>query len=49
MKTLKSIKQFMKDNHPDKTLIYLYQSGSHFFDLNTPDSDLDFKGIYLPH
>lgn len=43
----KLIKDF-HDNHPDKTLIYLYMAGSHFFDLNTPDSDLDIRGIYLP-
>ena len=37
-----------KNKHPDKTLIYLYKAGSHFFNLNTPSSDIDLKGVYLP-
>lgn len=30
------------------TLIYLSVFGSHLYGLDTPDSDYDFKGIYLP-
>ena len=37
-----------KENHPDKEIIFLIQAGSHFFDLNTPNSDQDFRGIYMP-
>ena len=33
--------------HPDKTLLFLMIAGSHFFDLNSPSSDLDFRGIYI--
>lgn len=48
MRTKEEILTFMKENHPDKTLIFLYQAGSHFFNLNTEESDLDFRGVYLP-
>jgi len=43
---LEIIKTFQKD-HPDKELLFLMISGSHFFNLNTPSSDLDFRGIYI--
>lgn len=36
-----------KERNPNKQLILLYQAGSHFFDLNGPDSDTDYRGIYL--
>jgi len=34
--------------HPDRELIFLIKAGSHFFDLNSPNSDTDFRGIYMP-
>lgn len=34
--------------HPDRELIFLIKAGSHFFDLNSPTSDTDFRGIYMP-
>lgn len=37
-----------KQNHPDRTIIFLCRAGSHFFDLNGPNSDHDFRGVYLP-
>lgn len=35
-------------NHPDRKLIFLIKAGSHFFDLNTAQSDKDYRGIYMP-
>ena len=29
-------------------LIYLSQYGSHLYGLNTENSDLDFRGVYIP-
>ena len=29
-------------------LIYLSQYGSHLYGLDTPESDLDFRGVYIP-
>lgn len=34
--------------HPDRKIIFLIKAGSHFFDLNSPTSDTDFRGIYMP-
>ena len=34
-------------NIPGK-LIYLSQYGSHLYGLNTENSDLDFRGVYIP-
>lgn len=36
------------ENHPDRKLIFLIKAGSHFFDLNTPQSDKDYRGVYMP-
>ena len=36
------------ENHPKRKLIFLVQAGSHFFNLNGPNSDRDYKGIYMP-
>lgn len=36
-----------KENNPNKQLILLYEAGSHFFDLNGPNSDRDYRGIYI--
>jgi predicted nucleotidyltransferase len=36
------------ESHPDKKIIFMCVAGSHFFEMNTKDSDLDFRGIYLP-
>ena len=33
---------------PDRKLIFLVKAGSHFFDLESPNSDADFRGIYMP-
>ena len=37
----------VKENHPKKQIILLFKAGSHFFDLNGPDSDTDYRGIYI--
>lgn len=37
-----------KKNHPDREVIFLMVAGSHFFDLNGPKSDFDYRGIYMP-
>ena len=37
-----------KELYPQRKLLFFYKAGSHFFDLNTPDSDLDYRGVYLP-
>lgn len=34
--------------HPDRKILFLCKAGSHFFNLNTANSDTDYKGIYLP-
>lgn len=34
--------------HPGRKILFLYKAGSHFFDLNTEHSDLDYRGVYLP-
>ncbi len=34
-------------NHPNKQLALLFVAGSHFFDLNGPASDTDYRGIYV--
>lgn len=34
--------------YPNRRILFLYTAGSHFFDLNTPNSDIDFRGVYLP-
>ena len=41
------LEKFKKD-YPGSKLIFLYVAGSHFFDLNSENSDRDFRGIYLP-
>jgi predicted nucleotidyltransferase len=33
---------------PDRKLLFLVKAGSHFFDLNSPNSDTDYRGIYMP-
>lgn len=37
-----------KQLHPDKQVIVAIQTGSNLFKLNTPNSDLDITGVYLP-
>jgi predicted nucleotidyltransferase len=47
----KNLKKFLsnfKEDHPHCTILFLYISGSHFFNLNSPNSDIDFRAIYLP-
>jgi len=36
-----------KENNPTKQLILLFEAGSHFFDLNGPNSDRDYRGLYI--
>jgi predicted nucleotidyltransferase len=43
----KSIEKF-KEQHPNKRILKVIQIGSHLFKLNTPNSDIDILGIYLP-
>ncbi len=40
------LNRFEKEN-PNKQLILLFKAGSHFFDLNGPDSDTDYRGLYI--
>lgn len=42
----KLLNRFEKEN-PTKQLVLLFKAGSHFFDLNGPDSDTDYRGIYI--
>lgn len=37
-----------KENNPFSSILFICQSGSHMFGLDTEKSDLDFKIIYLP-
>jgi predicted nucleotidyltransferase len=34
--------------HPGREIIFLIKAGSHFFDLASPTSDTDYRGIYMP-
>lgn len=43
----KFIKEFY-EQYPDRKILFLVKAGSHFFDLNSPNSDTDFRGIYMP-
>ena len=40
------LNRFEKEN-PTKQLVLLFKAGSHFFDLNGPSSDTDYRGIYI--
>lgn len=40
------IEQFKKDK-PNAQIIFLYKAGSHFFGMNGPNSDTDYKGVYI--
>lgn len=44
------IDEIIKQLNPliNGTLIYLSQYGSHLYGLNTENSDLDFRGVYIP-
>lgn len=44
---LEEILHKFKKNNPEKNLIFLFKAGSHFFDLNSVNSDTDYRGIYL--
>ena len=37
-----------KKNYPDREILFLCTAGSHFFNLNGPNSDHDYRGVYLP-
>jgi predicted nucleotidyltransferase len=41
------LKEF-EDQFPKRKVIFLFKAGSHFFDLNTENSDNDYRGIYMP-
>lgn len=43
---LKKCKKLCKDN--DVTLLYLSKFGSHLYGTDTPKSDVDYKGVFLP-
>jgi len=43
----KFIQEF-KELYPDRKLLFLCKAGSHFFNLAGPNSDTDYKGVYLP-
>lgn len=45
---MKEILEKFAKEHPDKKIIFLMVAGSHFFNLNSPTSDRDFRGIYIP-
>lgn len=40
------ITKFKKQN-PSKQIVVLFKAGSHFFDLNGPNSDTDYRGLYI--
>lgn len=43
---IEHVKKMCKDS--GVTLLYLTKFGSHLYGTNTPSSDVDYKGIYLP-
>lgn len=45
--TLKTILEVFKTNNPTKEIIFLFKAGSHFFDMNGPNSDVDYRGVYI--
>lgn len=38
----------LKEDEPNSTLLFVIVAGSHFFELNSPNSDYDYRGVYLP-
>ena len=46
---MKMIKQIIDKLEIPGKLIYLSQYGSHLYGLNTENSDLDFRGVYIPN
>ena len=42
------IDKIIKELNIRGKLVYLSQYGSHLYGLDTPSSDLDFRGIYIP-
>ena len=45
---LNTVLTALQEHLESNTLIYLSPAGSHLYGLNTENSDLDFKGIYIP-
>lgn len=43
------IKEIINKLNINGTLIYLSQYGSHLYGLNTAESDIDYRGIYIPN
>lgn len=43
------IKEIIKQLEVPGKLIYLTQYGSHLYGLNTENSDLDFRGVFIPN
>lgn len=43
----KFIEEFQRQ-YPERRILFLVEAGSHFFNLNSPNSDSDFRGVYMP-
>ena len=41
-----NVKELIEQN--DLNILFLCKFGSHLYGTNTPESDEDFKGVYLP-
>lgn len=44
---MKELFEKFQQNNPHKQIVLLFEAGSHFFDLNGPHSDRDYRGLYL--
>jgi hypothetical protein len=47
----KKVNEFIKEFyelHPNRKILFLFKAGSHFFDLNSANSDSDYRGVYMP-
>ncbi len=49
MNLVKKATDLLEERHPGGELLYLIKFGSHLYGLNTPESDVDLKGIFLPN
>ena len=38
----------IKEQETGRELLYLCEFGSHLYGTDTPDSDIDYKGVFLP-
>jgi len=45
---INNVNELLQERHPGGKLLYLIKFGSHLYGTDTPNSDLDIKGIFVP-